>query len=279
MGYKSILTIACDVENFTSTLEHATSITRHNDGHLEVMCLGVDAVQAGYYYGGANVLLQQDSLNRAAERAEAAEKIIKSTLEGQQISWSCFPLVAQIAGVTSAVSRHARFADLVVLPKPYTDGRGAEDESILEASLFEGKAPVIVIPEGSSPSDKPQRVVVAWNQSSEALSAIRASLPILKEAESVNIAIIDPPEHGLHRSDPGGALSQMLARHGVRADISILAKTLPSVADVLTRHIRDIDAQMLVMGAYGHSRFREAILGGATHDMLKQAEVPVLMAH
>ncbi|MFV2033667.1 MAG: universal stress protein, partial [Halocynthiibacter sp.] len=109
--------------------------------------------------------------------------------------------------------------------------------------------------------------------------AVRAALPLLIAAEIVNITVIDPPVHGPDRSDPGGALSQMLARHGVNAEISVLAKTLPRVADVLTRHVRDIDADFLVMGAYGHSRFREAILGGATRNMLEQAEVPVLMAH
>jgi nucleotide-binding universal stress UspA family protein len=71
----------------------------------------------------------------------------------------------------------------------------------------------------------------------------------------------------------------MLARHGVRADISILAKTMPRVSDVLARHVRETEGDLIVMGGYGHSRFREAILGGATRDMLEIAEVPVLMAH
>ena len=95
----------------------------------------------------------------------------------------------------------------------------------------------------------------------------------------MNIAVIDPPQHGPERSDPGGMLCQMLVRHGVRAEVSVLAKTLPRISDVLARHVRDQNADLLVMGAYGHSRFREAILGGATRNMLEEAEVPVLMAH
>ena len=81
------------------------------------------------------------------------------------------------------------------------------------------------------------------------------------------------------RSDPGGLLCQLLVRHGVQAEVSVLARTLPRVSDVLARHVRDLDAGLLVMGAYGHSRFREAILGGATRDMLEAAEVPVFLAH
>ena len=77
----------------------------------------------------------------------------------------------------------------------------------------------------------------------------------------------------------GPAFAEMLARHGVRADISVLAKTMPRISDVLCRHVRDVGADVVVMGGYGHSRFREAILGGATRNMLEMAEVPVLMAH
>jgi nucleotide-binding universal stress UspA family protein len=95
----------------------------------------------------------------------------------------------------------------------------------------------------------------------------------------VQIVVIDPPAYGPERSDPGGLLCQFLVRHGVRAEVVVLAKALPRVSDVLARHIRDANADLLVMGAYGHSRFREAILGGATRDMLEKAEVPVFLAH
>jgi nucleotide-binding universal stress UspA family protein len=71
----------------------------------------------------------------------------------------------------------------------------------------------------------------------------------------------------------------MLSRQGVRAEISILAKTMPRVSDVLLRHVKDKNADLVVMGAYGHSRFLEEILGGATRNMLAEAHVPVVMAH
>jgi nucleotide-binding universal stress UspA family protein len=135
------------------------------------------------------------------------------------------------------------------------------------------------MPEGASTAEIGKRVVIAWNQSAEALIAIRTALPILQAADTVNISIIDPPQHGPDRSDPGGALSQYLSRHGVKTEISVLAKTMPRISDILCRHVQDIGADMVVMGAYGHSRFREAILGGATRNMLENTEVPVLMAH
>jgi len=106
-----------------------------------------------------------------------------------------------------------------------------------------------------------------------------AALKRDQSADNVHVVVIDPPQHGPNRSDPGGALSQYLARHGVKTEIDVLSKTMPRVSDVLCRHVQDLDADMIVMGAYGHSRFREAILGGATRNMLEQAEVPVFLAH
>ena len=111
------------------------------------------------------------------------------------------------------------------------------------------------------------------------MAATRAAMPLLKASALTDITVIDPPAHGPERSDPGGMLSQLLSRHGIRAEVSVLAKTMPKTSDILARHVRDIDADLVVMGAYGHSRFREAILGGTTRNMLEFAEVPVFMAH
>ena len=129
---------------------------------------------------------------------------------------------------------------------------------------------------GKTASPSPTTQASAGNR---APGAARRALPFLKRAELVTITVIDPPAHGPERSDPGGLLCQLLTRHGVKAEVQVLARTLPRISDVLARHCRDINADLLVMGAYGHSRFREAILGGATRNMLEQTEVPVFMAH
>jgi nucleotide-binding universal stress UspA family protein len=150
---------------------------------------------------------------------------------------------------------------------------------VLEAALFDGAAPVLLLAGTLLPETLGKRVVIAWNQGREAMAAVRRALPLLRKADLVNIVVVDPPAYGPERSDPGGALCQMLVRHGVKAEVSVLARTMPRVSDVLVRHVRDQNADILVMGAYGHSRFREAILGGATRDMLELAQVPVFLAH
>jgi nucleotide-binding universal stress UspA family protein len=137
----------------------------------------------------------------------------------------------------------------------------------------------MVMPDKATSTLNPRRVMIGWDESAEALSAVRAAIPLLTRADAVHVVVVDPPAHGPNRSDPGGLLSQFLARHGVKVEIDVLAKTLPRISDVLARHAGDIEAEMIVMGAYGHSRFREAILGGATRNTLESTSVPLFMAH
>lgn len=279
MAYKSLLTVITDAGMAKAPLDHITALALAQDAHVEALCLGVDRTQTGYYYAGANAMILQETLTRAHAEADELLKLTKERLARSDVRWSADAGVAAFGDLARHVALHARFSDLVVLPKPYGSEHGAELEPLVEAALFDADAAVLVVPDDLDPNPTPQNIIIAWNQSKEALSAIWAAMPFLKQAELVRIVVIDPPQHGPERSDPGGLLSQMLARHGVACEIDVLSKTLPRVSDVLNRHVQDKSAEMIVMGAYGHSRFREAILGGATRHMLEQATVPVLMAH
>ncbi|MEY4696032.1 MAG: hypothetical protein RIT14_460 [Pseudomonadota bacterium] len=282
MAYKTLLTVVTAADRAESAITGAAQLCAAHDAHLDILALGVDHTQVGYSYVGSGAVLLQAALDRAEDEAREIETACRRALAEQSPSlrWSLEAAVAQVGALTELVAQRARFADLVVLPRPYGKGYPVDAEAVVESALFEGRAPVLVLPEtGPGQAATPRRVVVAWNQSAEAMTAVRRALPVLKQADLVNIAVIDPPTHGAERSDPGGMLCQMLVRHGVKAEVAVLARTMPRVSDVLARHLRDQNADLLVMGAYGHSRFREAILGGSTRNMLEQAEVPVLMAH
>ena len=279
MGYKTILTVVSDEALAQSTVDHAAALAAGWDAHLDALCFGVDRTQTGYYYAGANAMILQETITRATSDAEKLAGVVRAALGKKEARWAVEEGVAQLADIGRHVAGRARFADLVVLPKPYGKEHGVELEPVTEGALFEGQTPVLVVPDTVTPTATPSRVVIGWNESNEALRAVRASLPLLQSADNVHVVVIDPPQHGPNRSDPGGALSQYLARHGVKTEIDVLSKTMPRVSDVLCRHVQDLDADLVVMGAYGHSRFREAILGGATRNMLENAEVPVLLAH
>jgi len=282
MAYKSLLMVATSATRIGTVISGAARIAHAHDAHLDILALGVDRTQIGYSYVGSGAVILQAALDRAEQEAREIEAAARKAVTGEDaaLRWSIEAAVSQLGAMTELVAQRARFADLVVLGRPYGPDLGPEAEAVVEAALFEGHAPVMILPDsGASLAAIPRRVVIAWNQSAEAMAAVRLALPILKQADSVNITVIDPPTYGAERSDPGGMLCQMLVRHGVHAEVSVLARTMPRVSDVLARHVRDQNADLLVMGAYGHSRFREAILGGATRNMLEQAEVPVLMAH
>lgn len=281
MAYQSLLTIATSSEGLRPAVDAAAQIAQKMDAHLDALAIGIDRSQLGYSYLGSGALALQVAMERAAEEAQLNEKALKVALSAQSpdLRWSLDQVAVQQIGVNEIVASRARYADLVVLPMPYSLHAAPEAEVALEAAMFEGMAPVLVVPPKGLTSGTPKRIVLAWNRSREALVAARRALPFLKAADQVIITVIDPPSFGEERSDPGGNLCQMLVRHGVNAEVAVLAKTQPRISDVLARHCMDQAADMLVMGAYGHSRFREAILGGATRNTLELATLPVFLAH
>lgn len=277
MGYKTILTVI-STEGQQHQLDAAIDMARREDAHLEVFCLGVDHSQTGYYYAGASAYVFQESIDKAMAAAESLEAAIRARLEREDIRWSVESAVAQVGGLTTLIGMRARFSDLVVLTRPYSENATPDAEAVTEAALFEGGAPVLIVPRGKLPAEFGRKIMIAWNQSEEAMAAVHRAMPLLIAADSVEVTVIDPSPHGPERSDPGGALCQMLARHGVNASIAVLARTLPQTSEIIAHRATEIGANLIVMGAYSHSRFREAILGGTTRNMLGKTNVPVLMA-
>jgi nucleotide-binding universal stress UspA family protein len=122
--------------------------------------------------------------------------------------------------------------------------------------------------------------LVGWNASREASRAVHDALPLLAKAESTCVFLANP-KRGLaaHGEEPGADIARHLARHGLKVEV---AKTIADdVADsaLLLNHASDMGADLLVMGAYGHSRLREFILGGVTRSLLREMTVPVLLSH
>jgi nucleotide-binding universal stress UspA family protein len=279
MSFKTITACMTRAERYTVTLRAAASLAEAAGAHLSVLSLGLDRTNPGTYYVGAEAIVMQTNIEEARKEAMEASELASKILKDRPIAWDNQSITAQIGTLATAVGERTELSDVVVLPKPYGDECGTDDVVILESALFQTRVPVLVLPEGQDDWTQPQRVVVAWNQSPGALAAIRGAMSLLKAAESVDIVIVDPPRHAPDRSDPGGALAQMLSRHGVRPRISVLARTMPQISEIIARHCNEQDADLLVMGAYGHSRLRELILGGATRNTLERATLPVFMAH
>jgi nucleotide-binding universal stress UspA family protein len=278
MAFKSIFTVLSEFEKPASVVAYATELARRFDAHLDVMCLGMDRSRSAYYEVGANAVIMEAAIKETHAKAEAIRNGVEEMLEGEDIRWNAMDAMAFVTDVGHIVAEAARFGDLAVAAQPYAEGASLDAAVLLEALLFDARRPTLVVPAAASAAPA-ETVVVAWNESPQSLRAIRCAMPFLQAAKSVNIAIIDPPEHGPDRSDPGGNLAVYLARHGVHCNIQVMTRSGARVSERLQRHAMETGAGLLVMGAYGHSRFREAIMGGATRDMLEQTTMPVLMAH
>ena len=279
MSYKTIAIVISDEVCDKEALQAAVTLANREGGHLDVYCLGIDPVRYDMAPMGASPALTLSGNGEAQVRAKTLVDWAHDRLRGALTPTAVQKLVVTSAGLDAAIARVVRYSDLIVASQPYGEGSTQVQTIILEAVLFGTGAPVLIIPRTAEDIGAFDRVMVAWDESTQALEAVRKALPALKSATRAEIVMINPPSHSPERSDPGGVICVMLARHGVKADVSILAKTMPHVAEVINRHAQDHAIDLIVMGAYGHSRFREAMIGGATRDMLETARVPILMAH
>jgi nucleotide-binding universal stress UspA family protein len=185
------------------------------------------------------------------------------------------------AGAESDPALHARYVDLTILGQLDPDGG---DSELLRprpehVTLASGR-PILVVPYAGQFETVGRRVLIGWSATREATRAVNDAMPLLIEADVVTVLSIDaregPDGHG---ELPGADIALHLARHGVKATVERTVSADISAGDVLLSRAADLGADLLVIGAYGHSRVRELLLGGATRSILQSMTLPVLMSH
>lgn len=172
---------------------------------------------------------------------------------------------------------YARLRDLTIVPIPEAD---YVDRWYAESVIFGSGRPIIILPEKRT-SKGPialDRVVVAWDFSRQSARAVADALPILKKAKHVFVVTVSN-EKVIDTKQSGVELAKYLARHGVDVVLDVVDAAGRGIGEVLEAHIAQRNGDLLVMGAYGHSRFREFVLGGATRSMLDRPPVPVFLSH
>ena len=276
MDYKIIATVLTCQDDGLDALNAAIALASDMDAHLDIYIATISHTETNNYYLGAEAVLVAEQTRDAMAARETLEVWLDNRMKGEIIRWSAKAATVQGPALTGYLARNLRFSDLVVLPRPYQDN--PETATVVEACLFAAERPVLMIPKGCTAPKSGGRILMGWNDGGEALAAARAALPLLEKSSQTDICIIDPPLHAADRSDPGGAMAQYLMRHGTKTQVDVLAKTEPHVGEILLRHAREVGAQMIVSGAYGHSRLREAVLGGATRSLLELADRPILMS-
>lgn len=223
--------------------------------------------------------LSEDLLVRIREDAEAsADKAIQEFSHaarqiGRSIEVARFKAIAGEVGY--GLSRLARCFDTVILPQPDPDGVDSSD--LIEACLFRAGRPLIVAPYIPI-REEIGSVMIAWDGGVPAARAVADALPILTLARRVEVVTATKGENArLHLMEKN--LVRHLTRHGIQAEATSLPVDEIDVADMLLSHAADSGVDLMVMGGYGHSRFREAVLGGTTREVLRSMTIPVLMSH
>jgi len=277
MSYKTILVHLDSRQRSTERLPFAFGLAARFEAHL----VGLYAPGApripSYALAEAGAVLRDIVEQSRAEAARQAQKQFREAAARHGDAGAEWRESA--AEPAAAVRLSARYADLVVAaqPEPQDD---AEVRAVAHELALAAGRPVLFVPYAGRFATAGRRVMIAWDAGVEAARAVSDALPLLKRADSVEVAVFDP-ERGRreHGEQPGADVALYLARHGVKVSVTRQSGANFEVGAQVLSRAADTGADLIVMGAYGHSRVRELVLGGVTRTMLESMTVPVLMSH
>jgi nucleotide-binding universal stress UspA family protein len=250
--------------------------------HLSCLVLGLMPAAPFYAYGvmpygGVTV---PDTWTEAVSEAKQAQtkriNEIEAILAKSGVSGEVDSILCSTSDVRHAVAQRARVSDLVYLAPDIRD----TSDLMREAShgvLFQSPVGLML---NASPSITPERIFVAWDSSKAASEAIHVALPYLKDAKEVVIGCFDPVTvQDADGADPGTDLAAWLSHHGCKVTLSQYPSGGREIGLCIQDRAREIGAELVVLGAYGHSRMVQAVFGGTTRSMMDQEKLPVLLAH
>ncbi|HUD42139.1 MAG TPA: universal stress protein [Dokdonella sp.] len=179
-----------------------------------------------------------------------------------------------------ALCHASRWADLVVVERPILNPDAPTGWGIVSRTVFGAMAPVVVVPDSARIDRVGRQIVVAYNDSREGILALRGALPLLRQAERVEVLVGEPAASpfGLNYL-PRFDLRAWLERHGIAASFREFLVSGKDSGPALLDAARAVDADLIVMGAWGHSRIAELVLGGSTRYLFQNSDVPLLVAH
>ena len=288
-GFKTILAVVSDDVSGRSPLEAALIIGRGFDSHVTALHVRSDPSNAVPLVGeGMSGVMVEEMIGAAEKQSDERARQTRAVFDERRESYGA-PLVPlppapgfsmawreEVGREEDVVARCARLADLVVLGRPVAD-RELPAVMTLNAALMESGRPLLVAPPQMSAGAGARCIAVAWNGSAEAARAVSAALPLLGAAEQVHIFSAEEAD-----GDPVLAPTELrayLSWHGIAAECHSFAASTAHAGEVLLAEVIRHGCDLVVMGAYTHSRLRQLILGGVTRHMLHHATVPVLMMH
>jgi nucleotide-binding universal stress UspA family protein len=276
MAYKTILLCLNEIARLPQLIAVARQLGVKFNAHISGLYVipGVQIYPSAGYGAGPDI---HDGSNRFFKKhlPEVQQKF-ETAMKQDKLSFDLHVVDASHPLIVQDVISNCRNADLVIVSNTNRDDVNGVEYDFVERFVLAAGRPVLVLPYKGDVTLKTDQVLIAWNETREATRAVFDALPFLQEAKEARIVTVDLASLS---NMPGATLAESLDRHGVKTEVTNLSSESKKVGDMLLRAAHDYGADMVVMGAYGHSRFSEMIFGGATHDMLRKMDRPVLMSH
>ena len=280
MTYKTILVCLTEKSSAEKLVNFATLVAEKFDAHL----IGVHVAQEIEMHSTISPYISSDLLDRMAENmreeSKEYEKIFKACTGGKAMVSEWRPIKARADAVSEALIEHALPADLIIMAQP-DDQHDAQGQHELHRKLILGAGrPILVMPHFGTFETVGDKIILAWNGTRESARAAHDALPFM--LTSKNVTILGVEGKNANEEDLrlyGHDLAVSLARHGVKSNVSNYRKGEIAVSDELLNAVSDNGADLIVMGAYGHSRVYDFVLGAATSGILAHMTVPTLFAH
>ncbi|PDT85810.1 universal stress protein [Sinorhizobium sp. BJ1] len=272
MTYKTILLVV-GASQFEDDLRAAVDLCASEGAHLSVLASKIATLPPMGDLAAISAAWI-DSRDSDMEQLRQAAREAQEILGSAGISFDVVGRYSETMRLGQDVGERARYADVALI--------GASlrvDEllrrGVIEGALFYSARPVLLASNLRSATLQPKNVLLAWNSTMESARAVREALDIMRNAEGVNLVLVDPKTK--NGEEPGADVATYLARHDVKVTVDGLPSAGRAVEEVLAQHARDTSADLIVMGAYGHSRIRERVFGGVTKAMIDAPAMPVLM--
>ena len=264
---KNVLVLLHDDQGQEARLQVALDLTRAFSGHL--MCLDVvvpPAVASDYVEVSGGAMMMEYERERESDNRRATEARLKQ----EDVSWS---MLGMIGDPGPALRNAADLADIIVVSGPGAS-EGEFRRVVGEVAVKSGRL-VLAVPAAARGLDAGGSALVGWNGSHEASEALRQAVPLLQRAAVVTLLDIDNPAGDVSINEAASYLS----RHGVHPRVVTRVSHGKRISDVILEEARGMGAAYVVIGAYGLPRSIEAIFGGVTADLLRESDIPVLLAH
>jgi len=281
MSWKDILVIVSDAEGDEAAIALGEALAAQSgDCHLAAAFLTPLPDEPLAYEPTVVAGVWAELLGRARQEAEAERKKVEARLARAAKTAELRSAEALSRDLGRVAAVHARYADVAVMSRP-ADGPGFElREEVIEGVLFHSGRPALIAPPGWSGTSIGKRVVIAWDASREATRALSEADDILEFADSVTVLTVDAkPKMFGHGDQPGANIAGHLSRRGLPAEVRNVDSMGRSASLAILEEAVSLNADLIVMGGYAHSRLRELVFGGATRELLRTATVPLLMAH